>query len=79
MRKRTVFLPEMELLFDGIDADIEVVVEEVVVGAVGTVGSAKDLGARGREGGVGVLREGGLGLGDGLGLGEDGQGYGEEG
>ncbi len=47
-----------ELLF-GVDADVEVVVEEVVIGAVGAPGSAEDVGV---SGGAGVELRGGGGL-----------------
>ena len=47
--KRMVFLPLMNF-FSGIDADVEVVVEQVVVGAIAAVFAAQDVGARRRAG-----------------------------
>ena len=41
--KRMVFLPLIDF-FSGIDADVEVVVEQVVVGAVAAVLAAQDVG-----------------------------------
>ena len=45
--KRTVFLPAIELLV-GIDANVELVVQQVVVGAIAAVLAAQDVGARRR-------------------------------